>query len=125
VDHDPALHGILAAELAGVGYSVDHADSGAAGFDRALRTRPDAIVLDWPPPDVQSFDVASALEQHAETAHVPIVVLTEQESSAEARRRFAGRAAGLVVKGRAAPGRLLAALREIDDKVVSEVARAR
>ncbi len=125
VDDDPAIHEFLESELGQLGYSVEHAMSGAEGLDRAIRARPDALVLDLMMPDVTGFEVAAALKARADTAHVPIIVLTAKDLSEDERSRLQGKIAAMVQKGQAAPSRLVEAIRDLESRQGREVARAR
>jgi two-component system alkaline phosphatase synthesis response regulator PhoP len=64
----------LALNLRAEGYQVDTASTGDAGLDRALRERPDLVLLDVMLPGVSGFDVCRDLRQHGFDA--PIVMLT-------------------------------------------------
>jgi DNA-binding response OmpR family regulator len=125
VDDDLGVHEFLEAELGRLGYDLEHAYSGAEGLETAIRTRPDAIILDLMMPDVTGFEIAALLKEREETARVPIVVLTGKDLSAGERNRLQGKIAALVQKGHAAPSRLVAAIRELEGRAAREVARAR
>jgi signal transduction histidine kinase/DNA-binding response OmpR family regulator len=124
VDDDPAVHELLEAELGQLGYTLEHAFSGIEGIERVRRQRPDAVILDLMMPDVTGFEVAAALKDRTETARVPIVVLTARDLSDEERSRLSGKIAALIPKGRSAPSRLVAAIRDLESRA-QEVARVR
>jgi signal transduction histidine kinase/DNA-binding response OmpR family regulator len=123
IDDDPAIHDLLDAELGPLGYEVSHAFSGKSGMEAALAHTPDAIVLDLMMPDVTGFEVAEMLQARAETAHVPIVVLTAKDLSGGERQQLRGKIAALVQKGHATPLRLVAAIRDLESRHAKEVAR--
>jgi signal transduction histidine kinase/CheY-like chemotaxis protein len=76
VDDDPKALELLAAYLPGPGFQVLRACGGREGIALARRERPDLIVLDLMMPEVSGFDVVDALKDHADTADIPIVVVT-------------------------------------------------
>jgi DNA-binding response OmpR family regulator len=69
---------IVAARLAADGYEVIEADDGEQALELATSTAPDLIVLDKVMPKLDGFEVVRALRERAETASVPIVMLTER-----------------------------------------------
>lgn len=73
------LDGILEQE----GYGVASADTGWGGVELAVKRRPDAIILDLMLPDLNGFDVARLLRSHPDVGHVPILVLTAKDLTAE------------------------------------------
>ena len=124
VDDDPAVHEMLDGELTRLGYAVDHALSGTEALAVAAGSRPDAVVLDLMMPDMSGFEVADALREREQTRHVPIVVLTAKDLTGPERRALQGKIAGLVQKGQSTPGRLVAAIRDLENHNPREVARA-
>jgi two-component system, cell cycle response regulator DivK len=52
------------------------AASGTEAFDRAVRGRPDVILLDIRLPDMDGEDVARQLKADPRTAHIPVVAVT-------------------------------------------------
>ncbi len=76
VDDDEVMRDVYAAELAGAGFMVLEADSGAAGIEKALQFGPHAIVLDLMMPGIDGFKVARRLRTDDRTRDIPIVALT-------------------------------------------------
>ena len=64
--------------LAADGYEVVEAEDGEQALALARSERPDLIVLDKVMPKLDGFEVVRALREAAETAAVPIVMLTER-----------------------------------------------
>jgi CheY-like chemotaxis protein len=48
------------------------------------------IVLDLVMPEVNGFDVVAALNEHPETARIPILVVTAKQITAEDRTKLSG-----------------------------------
>ena len=57
-------------------YSVDWANNGAIGIEKALATIPDVILSDVMMPEKDGFEVCQALKNDERTSHIPIVLLT-------------------------------------------------
>ncbi len=111
IDDDPRVHELLGEELRALGFAPEHAHSGPEGLEMAVRSRPDAVVLDLHMPGMSGFDVASALRERPETADLPVVVLTALELDEADRARLQHKIQALVHKGPLAPARLVAAIR--------------
>jgi PAS domain S-box-containing protein len=74
----------LSAVLAGDGYELISARSGADALLRALERDFAVIVLDVMMPDIDGFEVASLLRKRRRSAHTPIIFLTGAETDAGA-----------------------------------------
>jgi len=98
VDDDRPAVELIALRLLGLATSIMRANSGRAAIDMAIRQRPDVIVLDLLMPDVNGFDVAVELHAHPDTAHIPIIVLTAKQITAEDRTRLQGCVATILEK---------------------------
>jgi CheY-like chemotaxis protein len=98
VDDDHSAVELIAQRLLGLATSILRVYSGRAAIDLAIRQLPDLIVLDLLMPDVNGFDVATELHSHPDTAHIPILVLTAKQVTAEDRKRLQGRVAAILEK---------------------------
>ena len=85
VDDDPKAVEIIAIHLRDTGYAVVRAYGGSDAIDAAYRLLPDLIVLDLLMPEVNGFDVVLALKNRADTARIPILVVTSKEITDEDR----------------------------------------
>jgi CheY-like chemotaxis protein len=85
--------------LQNVGYQVSMAHDGLQGIEMALKSAPDLIVLDLIMPGLNGFDVASRLHNDNTTSHIPILVLTAMDLSAEDRARLTGNVWRISEKG--------------------------
>jgi len=98
VDDDRPAVELIALRLLGLATSITRAYSGRAATEMAILQRPDLIVLDLLMPDVNGFDVAVELHAHPDTAHIPIIVLTAKQITAEDRKRLQGCVATILEK---------------------------
>jgi CheY-like chemotaxis protein/nitrogen-specific signal transduction histidine kinase len=82
VDDDPKAVEVIAAFLPAPAYAVVRAYGGAEAITLAQQLRPDLILLDLMMPEVNGFDVVSALQRNSDTARIPILVLTAKQMTA-------------------------------------------
>lgn len=58
------------------GWTVDTHSDGATALDAILRKRPDGLILDVMLPNRSGYDILADLRAHAETARLPVLMLT-------------------------------------------------
>jgi CheY-like chemotaxis protein len=85
VDDDPKAIEVIATFLPSPAYAVVRAHGGAEAISLAQRLRPDLILLDLVMPKVNGFDVVEALQRNADTASIPILVVTAKQITAQDR----------------------------------------
>ena len=85
VDDDPKAVELIAVFTQALAGTVLRAHGGREAIDVAVRELPDVIVLDLMMPEVTGFDVVAALNEHADTARIPILVVTAKQITAEDR----------------------------------------
>jgi DNA-binding response OmpR family regulator len=79
VDDDPEVLSILVRHLRREGFAALEASSGAECLRLAKQDPPDVIVLDLMMPDMDGFAVRRALKADAETAEIPVIMLTARD----------------------------------------------
>ncbi len=60
--------------------AVDLAYNGTDGFELAQMNHPEVIILDVQLPDMNGFQVCQHLKELQETAEIPVIMLTHQET---------------------------------------------
>ena len=75
-DDDPDIQALVVLRLERSGYRVLRASDGQEALDIALRERPDLAVLDITMPKLDGCEVTRNLRAHAETAEMPVILLT-------------------------------------------------
>jgi CheY-like chemotaxis protein len=90
VDDDPLAVELMADRFQGLASDVQRAYGGLAAIDIARRDRPDLIVLDLMMQEVSGFDVVEALNRQADTARIPILVVTAKQVTDEDRAKLNG-----------------------------------
>ena len=79
VDDEPNIVDVVSMALRFHGYAVETAGTGADALSAVTAFRPDLVVLDVMPPDMEGFEVAERLG--AERGHVPIIFLTARDAT--------------------------------------------
>jgi CheY-like chemotaxis protein len=98
VDDDPKAVELIAVRILGLASIVLRAYGGREAIDIARRELPDLIVLDLMMPEVNGFDVVEALKLQADTARIPIMVVTAKEVSSDERAKLNGFVSAIVKK---------------------------
>jgi DNA-binding response OmpR family regulator len=86
VDDDPVILKLLEVNFEMEGFEVVRAADGFEGLERARAVRPDIVVLDVMMPRMTGYEVARALRDDAETAHIPIIFVTARAQSSDVER---------------------------------------
>lgn len=76
VDDIAANVRLLQAKLEADYYEVLTASDGHAAIATAIAQQPDIILLDVMMPEIDGYEVCRQLKQHAETRHIPIILIT-------------------------------------------------
>lgn len=99
VEDDPLISQLLREVLDMDGYEVvAHVRDGALAAGAVREHRPDLVVLDVGLPNVSGLDVLDDIKGRADTAHIPVVVVTALPTpDVDARARELG-AAGVLAK---------------------------
>ena len=99
VDDDPKAVELVAVRLAAIGASVLRAHGGQEAIELARTKLPGLIVLDLMMPSVNGFDVVEALRERAETARIPIIVVTAKRITEDDHHRLDGSVTAIMEKG--------------------------
>lgn len=76
IDDSPEIHQLLKVRLKNLDVELAHADCGFDGFDQAMASNPDLILLDVMMPDASGFDICRKLKATTETRNIPVIFLT-------------------------------------------------
>jgi twitching motility two-component system response regulator PilH len=79
VDDSPTETRILSNTLIKAGYRVETATNGEEGVEAARRLRPDVILMDVIMPILNGFQATRILRGDAETADIPIIMVTTKD----------------------------------------------
>ena len=81
VDDEPDFAEMIKMRLEANGYDIAVAYDGEEGIERAVRDKPDMILLDVMMPGMDGFEVLRHLKRRAETRDTPVVMLTAKGES--------------------------------------------
>jgi len=114
VDDDPGVIKLLQQMLPADSCTLLPAYDGKQGLASARSEHPDVILLDLLMPGMSGFEVLEALRADAETADIPVIVLTAREVAEEDHKLLNDHIQGLMRKGALNPKSLLAELRRLE-----------
>jgi DNA-binding response OmpR family regulator len=86
VDDDPVILKLLEVNFEMEGFEVVRASDGAEGLERARAVLPDIVILDVMMPRMTGYEVAKALREDEDTAHIPIIFVTARAQSQDVER---------------------------------------
>lgn len=98
VEDDASLAELLVYNLQREEYEVEHTKDGEEALLLASEVPPDLVLLDWMIEGVSGIEVCRRLRRHAETANVPIIMLTARGEEPDRIRGFETGADDYVVK---------------------------
>jgi PAS domain S-box-containing protein len=96
VDDDPKSADVIANFLPAPHYMVLHAVDAGEAIRTALRLRPALVVLDLMMPNMRGYEVVRRFQNHAETAAIPLLVVTAKQITAHERAALNGNAGKIV-----------------------------
>jgi CheY-like chemotaxis protein len=111
VDDDPKAVELIAIRIGGLASTVVRAYGGREAIDAARLELPDVIVLDLMMPEINGFDVVEALKEDADTARIPILVVTAKQITIEDRAKLNGYVRTIMEKAVFEPDRVVAEIR--------------
>ena len=97
-DDDRDVQGLVVLCLERRGYRVLRASDGQEALALALREHPDLALLDVTMPKLDGCEVTRRLRAHAETAQMPVVLLTARVQDDDVERGLAAGATAYVRK---------------------------
>ena len=80
VEDDPALVELVRWHFAREGFAVEHTSDGEEALLRAVENPPDVVLLDWMIEGASGIEVCRRLRRSADTANLPVVMLTGRDS---------------------------------------------
>jgi len=81
VEDEPTLQKALSIALEREGYEVKSALEGDAGLNLAKESKPNLILLDLILPKIDGFEILAELKKDESTKEIPVIILTNLESS--------------------------------------------
>jgi CheY-like chemotaxis protein len=99
IDDDARNTRLVKAMLKPQNVTVLEADGGAMGIKLALKHKPDLVILDLMMPEVDGFQVVTALKNDASTSQIPILIYTAKNVTAADRQTLQDSIQSIVRKG--------------------------
>ena len=112
VDDSPTETRIYTNTLSQAGYRVESASDGEQGVEMARRLKPDVIIMDVIMPTLNGFQATRMLHRDAETAAIPIVIVTTKDQPTDRTWGLRQGAVDYLVKP-VSPAALLAVVRSV------------
>ena len=94
-------------------FTVLTADNGQAGLESALQNHPDIILLDLQMPILDGFGALEKLRADPWGAQVPVIVLSNKETSADVYESLKNRVQDYFIKAETSLETLISAVRDI------------
>jgi DNA-binding response OmpR family regulator len=86
IDDDEVMRRLYGSLVAKIGYEVIYSPDAIQGRELARRFQPDLILMDMNMPLEDGMKASNRLKSEKETAHIPIVLLTNTDLSIEAEK---------------------------------------
>lgn len=83
IDDSPTEVYVLQQVLERHGHQVSVANSGEEGIDLVRQVRPDAVLMDVVMPGMNGFQATRTLNKDAETADIPVVIVTTKDQQTD------------------------------------------
>jgi threonine synthase len=100
VDDHPHVRMLIRRILQSQGnYTIFEAEDGKSAIQLIQKEIPDLLIMDLMMPDTDGFSVLNAIKADPKTAHVPVIVVTAKELTAQEKSRLDGQIQSLMTKG--------------------------
>lgn len=83
VDDSPTEVHVISQMLQGAGYQVISANDGESGVAMAKTEKPDVILMDVVMPGLNGFQATRELSRDAETASIPVILVTTKDQDTD------------------------------------------
>ncbi len=88
VEDDDVTRSLLSSLLHKAGWQVQSAENGKMALEQLDLLKPDLILTDLMMPEMDGFELIKHIREHQEWRHIPVVVLTAKDITAEDRERL-------------------------------------
>lgn len=113
VDDDPTALNQSADLFSEQGMSVRTAANGIDCLKHLENKTPDLVVLDLVMPDMDGFQVLKYIRSHDKTCHLPVIIVTAKDLSAEEKQMLESQASAVFTKGMAQDSDLVIKIKDI------------
>ncbi|MBI1984944.1 MAG: response regulator [Candidatus Wildermuthbacteria bacterium] len=113
IEDDKFLRDLLLQKLAKEGYESLEALDGTQGLKKIQEEKPNLVVLDLILPGMDGFEVLRLAKENQETAHIPLLVLSNLGEREDVERALKLGAADFMVKSQFTPGEIVSRIKSI------------
>jgi len=93
-------------------WRVTEADNGRVALDMLAKEIPDIILIDLMMPEMDGFQLITALRERPDWRHVPVIVITALDLTAADRKRLNSGVEGILLKNSFDPAHLVQTVRQ-------------
>ena len=111
VEDDPTQRERVQSWLASQHWQISEAENGRVALDRLMDDVPDIILLDLMMPEMDGFQLITALQERPTWQSIPVIVITSLDLTAADRARLNSGVEGILLKGSFDPAQLVATVR--------------
>jgi DNA-binding response OmpR family regulator len=116
IEDEPTLQKRIEEALTKEGYQIENALDGEIGLQKAKEIKPALILLDIILPKKNGFDVLKELKQDEATKSIPVVILTNLESSNDVEKALELGATTYLVKANYELSEVIEKIKEVINK---------
>lgn len=113
IEDDKFLRKVIVRKLSAEGYEVIEAIDGEKGIAAAQEQRPDLILLDLVLPEIDGFEVLTALKKGKNTFKIPVIVLSNLGEKENVERGIKAGAADYLIKARLEPSEITERVKKV------------
>ena len=111
VEDDPAQRVSVRSVLEPQQWLVTEADNGRAALERLALESPDVILLDLMMPEMDGFQLVTALRERPEWRRIPVIVITALDLTVADRQRLNSAVEGIMMKSSFDPAQIVQSVR--------------
>ena len=113
VEDDPTQRERIQSWLASQQWQISEAENGRVALDRLANDLPDIILLDLMMPEMDGFQLITALKERPAWRSIPVIMITSLDLSAADRARLNSGVEGILLKDSFDPSQLVEILRRL------------
>jgi CheY-like chemotaxis protein len=112
VEDDPAQRMSIRSVMEPQQWRVTEADNGRVALDMLAKEIPDIILIDLMMPEMDGFQLITALRERPDWRHVPVIVITALDLTPADRKRLNSGVEGILLKNSFDPAQLVQTVRQ-------------